>query len=322
MQLEHLRSLDLNLLIAFLALMEERSITGAARRMCVSQPAMSRMFDRLQTMLNDELLIRTPKGYEPTYRASAIFGELQAILPKVEAVLGRPDLYPTKTTGLFRIESTDWGATVLIPQLVLVVFRRLPGIQVDVISRQSGYEALESNQVDLILGGPPPRTGNDSSVLRTEVLLRDRLVCLVRRGHPLTKAKLTLREYGRAQHISLSVMTTPRRLPLSFAERQPTVAQALEELGVKPDLRVRVPYFVSLEPIVARSDLVATLPLHIARRVKSARTCIIPAPKEFQGVSFHQIWHSRNDASPIHEWIRGSIRQIAVEISKKRQTES
>src|SRR5579883_929182 len=268
MQYEHLRGVDLNLLVAFSALMEERSVTGAARRMFVSQPAMSRMFDRLQVMLNDELLIRTPKGYEPTHRASSIYQELQATLPKLQAVLSKSDFDVSRASGVFRIESTDWGATVLIPELVRATARHAPGMQIDVLPRQSGYDSLESNEADLILGGLLPR-GTDNGLLKAEALLRDRIVCLVRKGHPLAQGKLAIREYVRARHISLSVMASPRRLPLAFSfERQPGVAQALERLGAKPDVRVRVPYFVSLGVIVAKSDLVATLPLHIARRVK------------------------------------------------------
>jgi DNA-binding transcriptional LysR family regulator len=319
MQYEHLRNVDLNLLIALHALMEERSVTGAARRMFVSQPAMSRMFDRLQTMFKDELLIRTPKGYEPTYRASVIYAELQQTLPKLQAVLGRSEFDPARATGLFRIEASDWGATVLVPGLVRIIADRAPGIQVDVVPRQSSYEALEANEVDLVLGGPLLRSGNDEEFLRSECLLRDKLVCLMRKGHPLCRRRLTFREYVKARHISLSSTPSPRRAPLSFSvERQPSLAQAIERLGEKPNVLVRVPYFTPLGIIVGSTDLIATLPLHIARRVKTTKTRIVSAPSEFLGVSFHQIWHSRNDSSPIHEWVRGVIRDLAAEVTRER----
>ncbi len=322
MQYEHLRSLDLNLLIAFHALMEERSVTGAARRMFVSQPAMSRMFDRLQAMLNDELLIRTPKGYEPTYRASAIYAQLQDTLPKLQSLLGKTEFDPAKATGLFRIEASDWGATVLIPGLVRDVADRAPGIQIDVVPRQSGYEALEANEVDLVLGGPLLNSASKAEFLREEPLLRDKIVCLVRKGHPLTKRRLTLREYARARHIQLSPLQPVRRLPISFsAQRQPSVAQALERLGEKIIVEVRVPYFSSVGPIVENTDLIATLPLEMARRTKTPTTRIVSAPSEFLGVAYHQIWHSRNDSSPIHDWARRVIRELASHVTQTRVAE-
>lgn len=319
MRYEHLRSMDLNLLIALCALMEEGSVTGAARRMFVSQPAMSRMFHRLQTMLNDELLIRTPKGYQPTCRATALYGELQTTLPKLQALLSKSEFDPSNAKGVFRIGSSDWGAAVLVPALVRIVADRAWGIQLDVVPKESTYEALESNAVDLVLGGPILKSANQNELLRSEPLLRDKIVCLMRKGHRLAEGPLSLQQYAKAEHISLSSTPTGRRTPLSFsAQRQPSVADALEQLGQTPDVRVRVPYFVSLGLIVATTDLVATLPMHIARRVKTAKTCIVSAPREFRGVSYHQIWHSRNDSNPLHEWLRGIIRAIASKAAKRQ----
>jgi len=310
--------MDLNLLIALHALMEERSVTGAARRLFVSQPAMSRMFRRLQTMLNDELLIRTPKGYQPTCRATALYAELQTTLPKLQALLNRSKFEPGKAKGVFRIGSSDWGAAVLVPALVRIVADRARGVQLDVVPKQNTHEALESNAVDLVLGGPIVKSADQNEFLRSEPLLRDKLVCLMRKGHRLAERQLSLKEYAKAEHISLSSTSTGRRIPLSFsAQRQPSVAEALEQLGQTPDIRVRVPYFVSLGLIVASTNLIATLPMHIARRVKTAKTCIVSAPKEFRGVSYHQIWHSRNDSNPLHEWLRGIIRDIANQAAQQ-----
>ena len=237
-------------------------------------------------------------------------------------MLGNSEFDPAKATGVFRIEASDWGATVLVPGLARMVAVHAPRIQIDVIPRQSGYEALEANEVDLILGSPLLRPGNEADLVRSESLLQDEIVCLMRKGHPLAKRRLTLQEYVKAQHVSLSITPSLRRLALSFSvERQPAVAQALDRLGEKPNVIVRVPYFTSLGLIVAKTDLIATLPLHIARRVKSTKTCIVPAPSEFLGVSYHQIWHSRNDLSPIHQWVRGGLRDLAAKVTKERTAE-
>ena len=111
MNYENIGRADLNLLVAFHALIEERSITGASRRMRVSQPAMSRIVDRLQATFKDDLLVRTRDGYKPTQRAVAISEELQQLLPKLDALFGSYEFDPGTSTDLFRIEASDWGAT-------------------------------------------------------------------------------------------------------------------------------------------------------------------------------------------------------------------
>src|ERR1700719_405680 len=121
MNYTNIRNRDLNLLVAFDALMEERSVTGAARRLFLSQPAMSHAIDRLQATFKDELLVRTAKGYRPTHRASSIHAELQQMLPKIDALFGEVEFNPATIKDVFRIESTDWGATVLIPGLIKIL---------------------------------------------------------------------------------------------------------------------------------------------------------------------------------------------------------
>lgn len=314
MRYADLRNADLNLLVAFNALMEERSITGAGRRLFLSQPAMSRTVDRLQSMFKDELLVRSPRGYEPTHRASVIYEELQKLLPQLEALFSETAFDPAKVSDCFRIESSDWGTTVLLPGLIELLVQRAPGVQIDVYQRTGDFERLEKNEVDLLLTPSTElKSSSDTEMhLQSEALFKEKLVCLVRAGHPLAKRRLTLREFLGAQHISLSPMqSTKRSSPRFPAERQWAVAQALERTGRKADVRVRIPYFVPLGPIVESTNLIATVPLQIARRLQTSKTRIVSAPIEFQGFTYNQVWHSRNASTPIHKWIRGVIRTLA-----------
>jgi DNA-binding transcriptional LysR family regulator len=317
MQYGHLRSVDLNLLIAFHALMEERSVTGAARRMFVSQPAMSRMFDRLQEMFEDELLIRIKQRYEPTHRAAAIHKELQQMLPKIEALFVRAAFNPAQVTDLIRIETSDWGATMLVTKLICILVDCAPGIQVDVVPRRVGFGGLEENDVDLMLGNVSAGSSKISDGLRSERLFDEKLVCLVRSGHPLAKRRrITLQDYLNAQHVLLTNVPPGRRSPvLCIAERQQSAAEALARLGRKPDVRARIPYFIPLRLIVENTDLIAAVPLQIAKWVKTTKTCIVPAPVEFHGFSYFQFWHSRNDSNLTHKWVRELLRSLAKDIS-------
>jgi DNA-binding transcriptional LysR family regulator len=313
MHYANLRNVDLNLLLALNALMEERSVTGAARRMFISQPAMSRAVDRLQEMFNDELLVRTSNGYEPTHRASVIYAELQELLPKMAGLFSEAKFDPANEADLFRIESTDWGATVLVPGLIKVLAERAPGVRIDIIPRAGGLERLETNEVDLLFTGSGSQESKpDDRHVSTECLFREKLVCLVRKGYPLAKDRFTLKQYLNVRHVFLTPMQGPKRSPLAFwAERAPDVAKAFERLGKKPDVRVQIPYFVPLRSIVENSDLVATVPLQIARQIETPGLRIVSPPPEFHSFNYNQIWHSRNDTTPLHKWIRGLIRAVA-----------
>jgi DNA-binding transcriptional LysR family regulator len=318
----NLQRIDLNLLVAFDALMVERSVTGAARRMFLSQPAMSRTLDRLRATFNDELLIRTKGGYEPTHRASAIHSELRQLLPKIEGLLGENEFDPATVHDVFRIESSDWGATVLVPGLIQRLAQDAPGVQLDVVPRRDDYERVEDNEADLLL---TPASDQLTSLitegkhaLRTEPLYRDKLVCVVRSGHAFAHRPLTLKEYLKAQHVSLLPMQRPQRSRSSnMATQQPMVKKVLDRLGQQINVQVRVPYFAPLGPIVENTDLIATVPLEVARRLKTPRTRIIAAPREFGGFVYHQIWHSRNDASPLHGWIRSVMRALAGQLKNR-----
>jgi DNA-binding transcriptional LysR family regulator len=203
--------------------------------------------------------------------------------------------------------------------LIKILAKRAPGIRVDVVPTRTGFERLEANEVDLVLSPVPGlslASNKAKQNLKRESLLRERVVCLARAGHPLAKRRLTLRRYLQANHILLSPMQGTLRPVVPFlAERQPSLAQSLERLGQELNVQVRVPYFVPLCLIVESTDLIATVPLQVARRLKTPKTRIISAPKEFRSYTYDQIWHSRNDSTPVHKWIRGVIRSLATRVT-------
>src|SRR5262245_43893665 len=128
----HDKDSNLNLLICLQALIEERSVTRAGRRMLLGQPAMSRVLDRLQKMFKDELLVRTPTGYEPTHRALEIYADLGELLPRIERLMRGNKFKPAEATATFRVAMTDYGAMVILPSLVNVVSRVAPRIQLEI----------------------------------------------------------------------------------------------------------------------------------------------------------------------------------------------
>src|ERR1035437_1555185 len=132
MRYTHIRQSDLNLLVILQSLVEERSVTRAAHQLFLSQPATSRALDRLQHLFKDELLVRTPHGYEPTHRASHVYAELERLLPRIEGLLRSAEFNPAEATDSFRMAATDHGVSVLIPLIMEAMAQTAPGIQVEV----------------------------------------------------------------------------------------------------------------------------------------------------------------------------------------------
>ena len=293
MRYTHIQSGDLNLLVNFLALMEERSITRAARKAFLSQPAMSRAFHRLQALLSDELLVRTPKGYEPTARALVVYNKLEQLFPEIEALLRAREFRPAESKDLFRIGAIH-RSFWLLPAIIRTIAQKAPGVLLEINPWNHSFDELEANATDLVLASLPP-----PAHLRSELLLEDRLACLVSSNHPIAKRRLTLSQYLECHHVVISTEQAGQRL----------VDQALANLGKRRDVRVQIPSFAGVDTIVESTDLVVTLPMQAARDfVKFSKVRAIPAPPEIGLFSYYQIWHARNDTDAAQQWLREMVR--------------
>ena len=194
-----LKDCDLNLLVGFQALIEERSITRAGRRLSLTQPAMSRVFDRLQKMFGDELLVRTTSGYEPTHRALDIYGELRQLLPRIETLLSKDDFKASEARGVFRIAATDYAALVILPGLTKALVSSDSKIRVEVspLDNTDVLDKLNANTLDLAF-----RVAEAPLPFHSEPVFADKIVCLVRRDHPLSKRRVTLNLYLQWKHVA------------------------------------------------------------------------------------------------------------------------
>ena len=289
-----LRDCDLNLLVGLQALIEERSITRAGSRLSLTQPAMSRVFDRLQQMFGDELLVRTKRGYEPTHRALEIYAELMQLIPRIENLLRQEDFKASDATGVFRIGATDYAALVVLPGLTRALVKAAPKLRVEVSPLDDPLDKLTANTLDLIFGVTEP-----PQPFHSEPVFDDKIVCLVRRGHPLCKGRVRLPVYLKWKHVA-------------GGGKAGLVQRNLDRIGVKPDVQLRVPFSV-LGPVVERTDMIATVPHRMAKRIAAmSNTQIVTAPEEFQRFTYLQIWHPRYDSDPAHKWMRGLIKQVSA----------
>jgi DNA-binding transcriptional LysR family regulator len=299
MRQTHVRRIDLGLLTTLQALIEERSITRAAERMYLSQPAMSRAFDRLQELFNDELLVRTRQGYEPTLRALHLYAEIERLVPSIEGLLRGDDFDPKTATDTFRIAATDYATSVVFPGFMARVTELAPRVALEIFPfDDTVFRRLETNALDLALW-----VNSAPNELRSQVLFRDTFMCLVRTGHPIGKDRLTLARY----------LSYPHAMVTLAEGRQGVVEDSLDAKGVRRQVQLKIPYFASAAWTIEHSDLVLTVPKRLAKRlVKFARIRMLEPPVEFKEFRYIQVWHPRMDSDPAHLWLRRMFVEAAV----------
>ena len=161
------------------------------------------------------------------------------------------------------------------------------------------FRKLETNALDLVIWVNQAR-----SPLRSETIYIDKSVCVLRKGHPLASAPLTAKAYLELEHLVISLIGT----------HQGSLEQALSKLGHHRNARLTVPFFASAAPILESTDMVATLPSRLAKRVsESSNTCYVPLLIDLPEITYIQVWHPRNDEDPAHQWLRGLIKKSVAE---------
>lgn len=297
-QILDIRSIDLNLLVALDALVRERSVTRAGRRMGLSQPAMSNALGRLRRLLDDPVLVRTAQGMAPTQRVVELIGPVREALAELQEALGGEAAFdPTRARRVFRVAAMDHAWVGLVPRLVRRLAREAPGVRLDLLPYSDSTEAeLESGALDAaVLAGP--RHGRGAGFERAE-LYEDSFDCLVRRGHPRVGRRLTLERYLELGH----VLASPR------SRRGGIVDRALERRGLSRRVHVIVPHFAAAPFVVAETELVATLPRVVARRFAAMPDlALFPPPMEIEGGPWFLVWHERSRRDRGHAWLREQI---------------
>ncbi len=290
-----LRRIDLNLLVALDALLEERNVTRAAARLRMSQPAASRALGRLRALFSDALLVDRPGGYTLSTRAEELRPALRQTLAGIGEMLEARPFDPATATGPVRLLMTDLHAAVLAPHLLSRLAKRAPGIDLDILPPgPSIMEMLGNNAVDAVVGAIEDAPAG----IRRRKLFEDRYVTLMRAGHPATRRKLSLENYLALDHLVISI---------TGAGPAP-VDELLSAIGRSRRVRVRVPNFFAAMEIAACSDLVMTLPESLARTAAgSAGFVLLPPPVDPGPIALNLLWHARHQDAPRHVWLRSLI---------------
>jgi DNA-binding transcriptional LysR family regulator len=292
---------DLNLLPTLDVLLQEGSVAGAARRLGLSPSAMSRALARLRATTGDPLLVRAGRGLVPTPRALELRERVPRLVQDVEAVL-RPAEEPDPATlrRTFTLRTSEGFVENFGPELIARVGDEAPGVRLRFVSKSDKQAAsLREGTVDLETGVIEPTTGPE---LRAQALFRDRLIGVVRDGHPLGRAPVTLARYLRGRHVAVA----------REGSRQWPIDDALEELGRERTVVTVVGGFATAVGLARGSDLVATVPeRHTANLRDGMRSFGLPLETPAFMVSL--LWHPRLDADPAHRWLRRVVRAVCAE---------
>jgi len=304
MRLAKLRQVDLNLLITFAAIAEEKNVTAAASRLLLSQPAVSRALQRARAMFQDDLLVRAPHGFELTLRGRKILEELEGLLPKMEHLVA-PNLFdPVREKSHFRISGPDNVCTVVLPRLCRQYANRRYLVQFEFLPWQTGIgELVEHGQVDLVLHIDD---GLLPSHFQSERLYREDWICAVARDSHFGD-RLSLKQYVASSHIVVSTLPGVQTIP----DKQ------LAAVGAKRSSCIRVPYFGVALQCLPGTQLVLTLTSGLTSAVRRDRRLrLLKAPQELHAFHFLMAWHPRLNSDPRHVWLREAMRSTAAGLNE------
>ncbi|WP_414448713.1 LysR family transcriptional regulator [Burkholderia sp. 22PA0099] len=298
--------IDLNLLAAFDALINERNVTRAATQVGVSQPAMSAALARLRRLFDDPLFLRSAGGLLPTPRARDLAEPISQALRQIEATLVRkPAFEPGHAALRFNLGLADYPAFVLLPALLQALGEQAPGIAVDVHAfndRDHAVDLLDAGAIDAAIGVSPTRA--DGRIM-VRPILRDAFVTIVARDHPAARRGMDMNTYLALPH----VLASPE------GERHGLVDQVLAQQGRQRTLALTLPQMFAVPLVVARSRMTATVMKRVALSSPAGRELVLfPPPVALPEIVIHLIWHRRSDASPAQQWLRALIESIAAQL--------
>lgn len=294
--------MNLNLLLAFEALLEERSVSRAAARIGLSQPAMSNALARLRAVFADPLFTRTARGMTPTARALELAGPVRGGLAQLRGALAaRPRFDPAVSTRSFRLAMTDYAELLLLGPLLRRIQRSAPELQILVRRPERIFippEAeLRAGTFDAAIGFFPEASALEPGTYSRDLFVEEN-VCLARRGHPLMRRRFTLRQFASARHVAVFYRADSRGL----------IDNILAGHGLRRRLQAATPHFLTVPYVVAESDLIAVVPAGLAARFRKKLPLEVrKLPLRLPPFHLRLLWHEHTAEDPAHEWLRSEI---------------
>ena len=302
-----LAGVDLNLLVAFDALMDERSVTRAAARLSLSQPGMSNALARLRKLFGDPLLVRDGFTLVPTPRADALRQPVRDALAIIRAALDqRTGFDPATDRATWTVSCSDYSLLMLIGPLVRRLAAPAPGVTIRVLPRFSDpIGLLREGAADLVI---EPEEIMPDAQLDSQRLFADRWLCCVWAGNSAVGDRMTMDDYLRLGHLVYSV---GRVQPASIVD------QHFERSRVPRRIEFTVESFLLAPFLLEGTDLVTVVPERAVPHLRrTAAIRVLDPPVALPGITERLWWHPRHSADPAHAWIRAHIAEIAAELDQ------
>jgi DNA-binding transcriptional LysR family regulator len=297
----NISSVNLNLLVAFMALFEELSVTGAARRAGVTQPAMSNTLAQLRALFGDTLFLRHRTGLTATARAKELAEPIRQGLALLQSALMGASFEPATSQRRFVLAASDYVELVLLPALLRRLVKEAPHVRLQL--RPWGLHEvppeLARGEVDLMLGFydklPPHHC--------EQKLFEDEYVCVVRKRHPKVKDRLTLTRYLELSHVLVSARS----------DSPGSVDRALAALGKTRTIGARVSHFLTVPVLISQTDFVAALDRRVAEVFATPLALkLFPPPLELPKGTIGQVWHEQQHTDPAQRWLRQVVAEVAA----------
>jgi DNA-binding transcriptional LysR family regulator len=299
----NINDLDLNLLRVFDAIATEGTVTVAGQRLGLSQPAISNALARLRQLFDDPLFVRTPRGMRPTPFAQQLAQPVRDALRLVQGALQQhAGFEPRTSSNTFRLFMSDIGEMVFLPGLLERIKNDAPGVRIEVvrIPIKDVHAALEAGELDLAVGFLPGLTTG----MRQQPLFREHYVCMLRADHPVIGAKISAKQFRAAAHVLVSYAGTGHQV----------IGETFAAEGLNERIAVRVPHFLVVPMILARTDLLVTVPSRVAAVfAQGGNFKVLPLPLRMPNFEVRLHWHGRFHQDPANRWLRQVMTELYAE---------
>jgi LysR family transcriptional regulator, nod-box dependent transcriptional activator len=305
-RLLNLRSVDLNLLVALDALLAERNVSRAGRRIGLSQSAMSAALARLRLVFRDPLLVRSGRNLALTQGAEELIIPIREILGRIEQTISeRPQFDASSASRSFSISASDYATLVLLVPLVRRLVVEAPNVTIHILPRSRDVsQLLKTGQADLVI---EPRELFSDARFPSQVLFSDRWLCAVDAKNPHVRGnRLSMKQYLQLPHLVYSI-GTDRQLNLAD--------QHVGQLGVRRRIDVTVESFLLVPFLLEGTVMISLILERAARRLAgTTRVRTLKPPLRLPDIHETLYWHPRHTSDPGHRWLRERLAAVASEL--------
>lgn len=300
--------INLNLFVALHALLEEKNVTNAGKKLFITQAAMSNILKQLRTLLNDPLLVQVGKTMVLTHYAESLQPIVKVWLAQTNAILNPLTFDAATSTRQFTLAIDEFTDFLLLPKLYSYIEKVAPHITLYVkhILPSNEKIILESKDIDLAILSI--NSVEDLKNVSYEILFKEEIVCLGKPGHPLFKSTISLSQYLSAKHIAL----VPKN------DNAPHLVDVvLESIGHQRNIALRTTNIVPALYTVLNSYLIATIPENLAKEAANLfKAEIKPCPFHIPPLTFVQAWHAFTEVDDGCQWLRKTVKELSAKIAK------